>query len=224
LGLALAIVFWLAIAALLILLAVFLTGRRSARWRSIAARGGFEYRASAMPFQGTDISGLTLLESDNDVVVSNLLQGMVRGCYAFLFDLPSCNPSSEQVSTTTVAGFRYPHGRLPILQIAPKQLFDRVEEALALKPCLEIDSEFSKHFLVNCESERDARAFLTPEKLRQLRLQLDNFRIESSPDWLLVYRPGASIKPEKLAEFANAAATIACVLLPPPRAEVPLSA
>jgi hypothetical protein len=215
---------WVLLAAFITLVSIILTRRRAMSWRSIARRAGFEYCASATPFEGTDIGGLTVLEGDSSCVVTNLLQGMVRGCYTFLFDLSICNPSSEIITTTTIAAFRYPHGRLPVLQIATRNLLDRLGEVLAHTRCLDIDPEFSRHFVVHCVNEGETRVFLTPEKVRQLCLHADHFRIESSSDWLLVYRTGVSVKRQDLPDFAKAAVMVACILLPPEPMELPISA
>lgn len=85
------------------------------------------------------------------------------------------------------------------------------------------DQEFTRHYYVHCVNEPATRAFLTAAKLQQLRRYAHYYRIETSPDWLFLYHPGMTVRPEQLPQFLSETATLADVLLSdsPERLQVP---
>lgn len=214
---------WILLAGITVSVAVVLTWKRSRSWVAVARRLGFQYQASATPFAATDIRGLTVLDGDDLTTVTNVLQGSHHNFPFIIFDLPVCNASTEMMMMSTAAAFRC-HRRMPMLQIATKSVLDRLGEALTHKPCLELDHDFAKHFIVSCTDQRQTRDFLTPQRVQHLSLHANHFRIESSPDWLLIYQPGVTVKPSGLADFIEKTTLIASGLLPTEPVPLPISA
>lgn len=186
------------------------TRRRLRGLETQARRLGFSFERTAQPFAGTDIHGLSPLE-DASTAVINVMKGAVGQCSALVFELARVNPACAGVAATTVAGFRCPCGHLPVFQMGKETLAHRFSDALQGK--VDYDLGQGQQFFVHCADARGTQDFLTPAKMERLRLCAQHFRIESSPDWILVYRPGVRVRPEALPDFIQAAALVASTLL-----------
>ena len=77
----------------------------------------------------------------------------------------------------------------------------------------DIDPEFAKRFFLCCVDGEKKREFFTDGKLLHLRQCADNFQIRSSPNWLLIFRPGGIIGAKNLRQFLHVTSTIAFGLL-----------
>jgi len=151
--------------------------------------------------------------ADASAVVINVMKGAAGRCQAVIFELARLNPACVTVAATTVAGFRCPCGHLPIFQIGEKTLAHRLGDAMA--GAADHDLGQAKQLFVHCPDERSAHEFLSPAKLDRLRATAQHFRIESSPDWILVYRPGVRVRPEALPAFIEGTSALASGLLEP---------
>ncbi len=187
------------------------TRRRLKRLQQQAQRLGFSFDRTAQPFEGSDIHGLSVLEQDPSAVVINVMKGKVGGCRTLIFELAHLNPACSGVASTTMAGFRCPSGQLPILQIGKESIGHRVADALQHRS--DIDVGQGREFFLHCPDQRQAHDFLTPARMETLRRVAAQFCVESSRDWLLIYRPGVRIRPEALPDFMQTASLIASTLL-----------
>ncbi len=70
-----------------------------------------------------------------------------------------------------------------------------------------------KHFFVRYSDQGEVRAFFTPAKVAFLRDHAAHYRVESSPDWLFIYRPGVKVETAHLQEFVDVTSAIASAML-----------
>lgn len=211
----LAIGCWVFVIAAILLFDTRSTRRRKQALERAARNLGFEFEATGKPFAGSDVHGLTILKDDPSTTVTDILRGQYGGCSAMVFDVACCDEFAVNAVLTTCAAFRSVTDRLPSFQVSTKDVFERVRALIATQSDIgEGDHEFAKHFSVHCANEVEARKLFTPARLAQLRLHADGFRIESSADWILIYRPGAKVSANKLATFVNTTSSLATVLLP----------
>jgi hypothetical protein len=188
-----------------------LARRRSNSCRHAAEQLGLRYENRATPFAGTDVSGLWFFDAGASSPARNVMNGSAGAYPMVVFDLTLFNPT-EMASETTFAAFRRVAGRLPVFQLGAKHTLEHVREALAPRSLPLADPEFTRKFYVHSADASLAR-FLTRDKLARLRQYADDYRIESSPDWLIVYRAGVRVRTSELAQFIAEARAIAEALL-----------
>jgi hypothetical protein len=190
--------------------------RRSRKLERKAREMGVAFVELAKPFEGTNVQGLSVLEDGSATFVDNLLERNIGDCRCLIFDVPLVDDSANLV--TTMAAFRLPYLHLPIFQVGGKnaieRMVERAEQAMG-KKVIEFgaDREFAKHFSIRCSDQGEVRAFLTPAKVAFLRDHAAHYRVESSPDWLFIYRPGVKVETTHLQEFADVTSAIASAML-----------
>lgn len=210
-----------------LLLGFLLPVRRSRRLEQKARQFGFRFSPRATPFQSTDVEGLTILQDHASTVVDNLLERSIGTCQFLVCDVcevPVGDATAAPI--TTVAAFRLPSMHLPIFQLGEKNVSRRVielvEHALGKEhPSLDTDQEFARNFFVQCSEKDKVNSFLTPEKLAYVRNHLAHYHVESSPDWLFVYRLGHKVEAENLKDFCEITSAIAAALLSIQKLEFP---
>lgn len=207
------------VAVVLLGLAILLVARRLSQQRARilereARELGFSFSRYTQPFLTSNVQGLTrLLHHGPSTRAENVVQGSAHGWPMCVFDLPTYSSLSETASTATFAAFRSP-GRLPIFDIYTKNVVERARDAVggkAKKP--EANLEFARRYCVRCTDESTKREFFTSARLEHLNQRCHEFHILSSPEWLLMYRPGTVTHARKLREFVNTTTAIASGLL-----------
>ncbi len=214
----LVVIGYLVLAALAgLLLGFVVPARRSRRLERKARELGFQFYARATPFQNTEVQGLTILKGGSSTPVENLLERVNGSCYFLIGDIREVWEESIPL-VTTVAAFRVAARHLPVFQIEERNAIERVIEHIERafgKKLSEFgpDHEFGHNFFVHCSDKGAVETFLTPAKLAYLRDHAAHYHIESSPDWLLIYRPGYEVQAENLKDFAEITSAMASVLL-----------
>ena len=203
---------WALLLAAGVVVGIVLPRRRSKVLERKASALGFTYNSVAKPFLDTRVDALTILEDGPSTEVENVLERREARFPVLVFD--EYLASDVAAVATTFAAFRASSGQLPVFQIGARNILERMEEALG-KKTLKIDcnSDFSAHFFVQCEDEHATRQFLGAGKLPTLCEHGRHFHIESSPDWLLIYRPGVTVKIDSVARFVSEATVVAEALL-----------
>jgi hypothetical protein len=193
-----------------------LRSRHSRAIEREARKLGLAFSVAAMPFEGTDVHGLTPLQENPCIEAANIVQGSVDGRRVLVLELPFCEACEEETPClhfTTIAAFRCPGGELPEFEIGRKGPLSKVADALWRKPAVVDDREFAKDFFVCCEEPARVHDWLTPAKLAELRQPSPPFQISANADWILIYRPGVRIRTEQVAEFLQETSRIAGALL-----------
>jgi len=169
----------------------------------------------AKPFLGTRVDTLTILEDGASTEVENVLECDNSRFRTIIFD--EYIASDTAGVATTFAAFRAQNFELPVFHIGSRHFLERMEEALGKRTLkMDCDASFSAHFFVQCEDETVTRNFLREGKLPVLCEHAKHFQIETSPDWLLVYRPDVTVAIDDVAEFVREATVIAEALLAKP--------
>lgn len=206
---------WVLLAVAVIVLDTLRSRRRERLLERVARDLGFECQRKAKPFVGSDVQGLTLLQNDPNVAVTDLLIGQHGGCSMMIFDVACCEDFAVNAHVTTCTAFRSPAGHLPSFQLKRKDVVERVLGLSAKERGICAgDDEFAKRFSVHCTDDGEARNLFTRECVGYLREHAEVFRIECSADWMLIYRPGVKVSARELATFVNATSALASVLLP----------
>jgi hypothetical protein len=213
---------WVLLIAAAVTVGVLLPRRRSRTLQHKASALGFTYHATSQPFRGTRADELTILEDGAFTEVENVLERTDDKFQMFIFD--------EQVASdtaavpTTFAAFRAGVD-LPIFQIGERNLLERMEEALGKKVLkVDCDANFAAHFFVQCADEDRTRTFLATRNLAAVCQHAKHFHVESSPDWLLIYRPDVTVGIDGVAKFAAEATAVAEALLTSRPMPLPASA
>ncbi len=187
--------------------------RRERMLRQEANKLGFSFEENANPFEGSDTRGLRVLEGDRAALTLHVMKSGADGCQSLVFDLAHYVPWCSGLVETTIAAFHCPSGQLPIFQIGEKGFAHRVGDLLQGEDDLEIGRQLDQELFVHCAGEPGSRAFLTPDKIAQLHVRGEHFRIESSHEWILIYRPAKKTAPRALPQFVQTTSSIAAALL-----------
>lgn len=213
---------WAGLLAAGILAGVALPRRRTRHLQREARRLDLQFAPTAKPFRGTRVDSLSLLDDGENTEVENVLESTDQNSPALIFDLGQAEDYAYVV--TTCAAFRSP-GELPAFHIGSRDVLERLEEALGKKTLkIDCDASFAAHFFVQCDDERATRHFLSMRNLGPLCAHPGHCHIQTSPDWLLVYRPGAKVACEQIGTFFDEAKEIAQALLNGEPRNLPLSA
>jgi hypothetical protein len=202
--------------------------RRSRRLEQKARELGFRYSAQATPFQDSAVQGLTVLPVGSLTEVDNLLERSNGCCRFFIGDIGDVWQETMPL-ITTVAAFRVSAIHLPVFEIEEMNVIQRVieqaEHALGKKLAnFDTDQRFGSNFFVHCPDKNAVQSFLTPAKLAYLRDHAAHYHVESSSDWLLIYRPGFEVPAEEIKEFSEITSEMASVLLSVQKSEFPTAA
>lgn len=176
---------------------------------------GFSFVSLAKPFEGSDISDLAFcLQNGSSTQVENLVQGTIYDRHMLVFNLRTYSSLGEGSTVTTCAAFQSGPSQLPVFRICVKGILDRWRDALAGTAVdFDIDPEFAKRFFLCCADETEKHRFFTRSKLLHIHQCADHFQIQSSPDWLLMFRRGRIISARNLRQFVDVTSTIASGLL-----------
>lgn len=179
---------------------------------------GLTFSACAKPFEGSDVHGLPLVQGDSSVEASNVVQAVIDGRQALVFDLPSCEGFEAETphqpfAFTTVAAFRCSGGDVPEFEIGRKCLLSKVSDAFRKKPAVIEDRQFAKEFFVHCAEPKKVHDWLTPARLEKLRPAVAPFHVSANKDWIFIVRPGAQIPPEQFPMFLQESSKIVGALL-----------
>jgi hypothetical protein len=203
---------WALLLAAGVVVGIVLPRRRSKTLERKASALGFTYRPVAKPFVETSVDTLTILEDGPGTEVENVLERADGKFPMLVFD--EYVASDVAAVATTFAAFRATGQQLPVFQIGERNILERMEEALGKKTLkIDCDSEFAAHFFVQCHDEQATRQFLAAGKLPTLCEHARHFHIEASPDWLLIYRPGVTVKFDGVARFVSETSVVAEALL-----------
>lgn len=188
------------------------------RCRALEEEGqqlGFSFMRVAKPFEGSDIRGLAFcLHEGPFTQVENFLTGTIRDCRMLVFNLRAYSSLGEGSTVTTYAAFQSRPKQLPVFQVRVKGILDRCRDALAGNRLdFDIDPEFAKRFLLRCEDDTEKHRFFTNSRLLHIRQCADDFHIQTSPDWLVMFRPGGIITAKKFRQFVDVTSAIASGLL-----------
>jgi hypothetical protein len=171
-----------------------------------------------MPFYGSSISELAVcLQENSSAEVEKLMQGTISGRRVLVFNVRACSQWGEGAPVTTFAAFHSSSSQLPIFQIRAKNIIDKCCGTLVRNAeDGDIDPEFAKRiFLLCCADDAQKHEFFTRSKMLHLLQSADHFKIQSSSNWLLIFRPGEMISAKKLRQFVHVTSMIAFGLLDP---------
>lgn len=172
---------------------------------------GFSFGGNIQPFKGSDIRGLSVLQCDPSAIFDLTMTGKVGDSPAVICDLICASQHCRSVRAVTVAAFRSPSGELPAFRIGAKDLLRCMNETLHTRR-LQAERELGKGLLLQCGDSKRADEFFTGDKLSELQACVKRFCIESSPDWVFVYRPCTRVDRKALPGFISEASAIAQVL------------
>ena len=201
----------LAIIAVVFALEHFAARRRCDSFCRIAGELGLDYKPRGRPLEGSDVSAFPFLEHGAQTSARNVLRGELHGCPLVVFELTRFGPSEIASRETTYAAFRAPF-KLPLLHMGARHSLDRLRELTHKDAHREFDPRFVHEFFV-FSSDPGLRDFLTPAKMQALLEHAHDYHMETSADWLLVYRSGVKVPARRLGQFLEETSEIAALML-----------
>jgi hypothetical protein len=173
---------------------------------------GFSFGGNFQPFKDTDVRGLSVLRCDPSAIFDLTMSGKVGDSSAVICDLICASQHCRSVRAVTIAAFRSPSGvGLPVFRIASRDQLHYMNDAM--HACqIENERELGKGLVLQSSDNRKADEFFPQSKISGLQSCVKRFCIESSPDWVFVYRPCARVDRKELSAFASETSAIARVL------------
>jgi hypothetical protein len=134
------------------------------------------------------------------------MAGTVAGLQAVVFDLHFRD--DETNVRHTVAAFAFPNSDFPRFSIAKSGFLSR---RAPHKVEIEGNPEFSERFVVNSKEQAAIRELLNGTLIQSVVLARPSEKlvIEGAGQWLVLYRRGRRVRPERWKEFLDEASTIA---------------
>jgi hypothetical protein len=203
----------LAIIAVVFAMEYVATRRRCDSFRGVAAELGLSYEPRGRPLEGSDVSAFPFLEHGAQTEARNVMRGALHGCPLVMFEMTRFGPSEIASRETTYIAFRAPH-KLPLLHMGARHTLDRLREMTHKDAHREFDPRFVHEFFV-FSSDPGLHGFLTAAKMQALLEHAHDYHMETSPDWLLVYRSGQKVPARRLRRFLEETSEIAAVMLHP---------
>ena len=158
----------------------------------------------ARPFEDSAVRRLApCLKDGSGTKVENLVHRTIRGRRVLVFNFQTYSSLGEGSTVTTCAAFQSRSYQLPVFQIRTKGILDRWQRTMATVVNLDTDPEFAKRFVLFCVDEGEKHRFFTSSKLRHICQSADHFQIQSSPDWLIMFRPGRVVSARNLHQFVS---------------------
>lgn len=173
---------------------------------------GFSSGGNFQPFKGSDVHGLSVLQCDPSAIFDLKMTGKVGDATAVICDLICASQHCRSVRAVTIAAFRPASGGgLPVFRIGAKDVLQCMNQAMH-PGLLQTERELGKELLFQCSDNKSAGEFFTGNKLSELQACVKRFCIESSPDWVFVYRPCTRVDRKALPGFISETSAIARVL------------
>ncbi len=198
------------IAALAAMFAFFDRKRRDAVL-AVAQSMGLKFEAKADHLLGLEFGQLALFNKGHAKKATNLLSGAVEDIELRIFDyqytIGGGRNSSTHVQTVAVVTVR--ERNLPAFELRPEGLFHRIGQIFGYQDIDFADyPAFSKRYLLRGADEQAIRSVFTGELIEYLE-QRELICIEAVGQYLMVFRHGKRVKPDKLAAFVETAFEVA---------------
>jgi hypothetical protein len=171
---------------------------------------GFIYSAEPDPALAAELAQIHVADvgQESHPRFANVLQGTAAGCELIMVDRTI--GSGKSSSTATVAAFKFA-AAFPTFMLCPENVLWRVADKLGYHDIdLESAPEFSRRYFLHGDDDAAVRALFQPDVVRTFE-QLDAqayMYVCGSGHWLVVYRPGVQIAPDKLREFLQPAEAV----------------
>ena len=174
-------------------------GRRRRGLERAAQEMGFAYEPNPS-VTGTELLlELPLLKRNTGL--SNLMRGSTGMGEVVVLDVRT--GGGKQASYRTAALYRLALKRLPVFELRPEHLFDKVGAAFGYKDInFESNPEFSKAYKLQGADEMAVRELFHSGRLMFFE-QNKGWSVEGAGEWLAVYRQVTSVAPKKLRTFVE---------------------
>ena len=199
--------FLISIVFFVVVLAFILTmrGRRRRGLERAAQEMGFSFEAKPASLETEGFLELPLLKRNTGL--SNLLRGSTGMGEVVVVDVRT--GSGKQASYRTAALYRLARKRLPVFELRPEHIFDKIGAAFGYKDInFESNPEFSKAYKLQGTDEAAVRELFHSGRLTFFEQQ-KGWSVEGAGEWLAVYRQVTSVAPGKLRSFLEETGRVA---------------
>lgn len=202
--------------------------RRREGFRSLAEAQSWAYVPEEVPFSvGSQIWASELLRMAPRRPAFNVVRGKLLGGELTIFDFAYSPPGSRRILCQTVAGLRV-EPPPPVFSLRPREDERRLapSEAFA-EVALEEYPELTRRYMLLGREAGAVRSYFTAERCRAFlgALEQQPWSVESTGDWLLLYRHGRLARASELEAFLfDVARLIGAVWQPATGAQTPAAA
>jgi hypothetical protein len=183
--------------AVVLVLILTLRGRRRRGMERAAQEMGFAYEEKPSGLEGQGFMEVPVLKRNTGLW--NLLRGGAGTGEVVVVDVRTGGGKTAQWHT--VALYRLAGKRLPVFELRPEHIFDKLGAAFGFKDInFESNPEFSKRYLLRGEDEAAVRELFHSGRLTFFEQQ-KGWSVEGAGEWLGVYKQVTSVAPGKLRGF-----------------------
>jgi hypothetical protein len=178
--------------------------KRREALRQVAENLGFSFSPEAAELSSAEFARRHLFTLGRDRRATNLLRGQLDHEEALVFDYRFTTGAgkSRTVHRRTVAAVSLgKRAGLPGFELRPEGILDKIGSALGYQ---DIDFPehpgFSKHFLLRGQDESAVREVFDDTVIEAVE-NLKGICIEGGGAWLVIYRAGRRVKPQRIGDF-----------------------
>lgn len=210
------IVILIAIVGVVIVATTLSERRRREALQQLTTEIGLRFDAEPLEELPAELRSLHLFQHGRRRRVGNVLFGQLDGRETWLFDYRYTTGGGKHSHThkQTVAVYWRDGATLPEFAMRPESIFDKLG---ALFGAADIDfaehPRFSSRYLLGSDQEARVRELFRADVLEHLEQADENWCVEGGGAWLLCYRAGKRVAPERLRGFIDSTRTVADLLL-----------
>ncbi len=184
-------------AVAIVLLILILPGRRRRGLERAAQEMGFAFEAQPANLEAEAFMEVPVLKRNTGL--SNLLRGSAGTGEVVVMDVRT--GGGKQSQYRTVALYRLAGKRLPVFELRPEHIFDKLGAVFGFKDVnFESSPEFSKRYLLRGQDEAAVRELFHHGRLMFFE-QNKGWSVEGAGEWVAVYRQVTTVAPGKLRGF-----------------------
>jgi len=182
----------------------YLGKRRQQGLEWVAQEMGFSFEANPASLEAEGFLELPLLKRNTGL--TDVLRGAVASGEAVVLDVRT--GGGRGAMRRTVALFRLAGKRLPVFELRPEHLFDKLGAAFGYKDInFESNPKFSRRYLLRGPDEGAVRELFHHGRLMFFE-QNKGWCVEGAGEWLAVYRPARMLSHTRVRTFLEDAGRV----------------
>jgi hypothetical protein len=174
--------------------------RRHDRLEALAADMGLAYAARDDALLQALRGRMPLFDRGRRRQTRSAMAGAIEDLRVCIFDYHYTTGGGRSSTTwrQTVVAFELPEGRLPAFSLRPQRFFHKIAEKLGWTDIDFADHpEFSRRYRLTGDDEVAVRAAFSGELIELLDRD-ERLCVESDGRWLVVYRHGRRVRPDRV--------------------------
>jgi hypothetical protein len=179
--------------------------KRTESLRTIAASLDMSFRDEKCDPTELGLAHMKLFARGRSRKAYNIMKDLFADVDCLFFDYRYTTGSGKNSSThvQTVVAFKVPNAQIPQFVCKPEHFFHKFADMFGFEDInFEQYPNFSKSYRLNGDDDERIRKIFTPEVIQILESETTQpWSVDGAGDWLVIYRAGRKVDPEKCSQF-----------------------